>query len=145
MIMNFKKTKQYSPIILRIGLSLVFLWFGFNELFDTATWLSYIPPWTNDLPIGPITLVLINGGIEAVFGILLLLGIFTRFSAGILAIHHLFILVILGYNEIAIRDFGLFAALIAVFLFGKDKWCLDSKVKGKIKNKKLRKVLYLGE
>ena len=37
------------------------------------------------------------------------------------------IIIGLGYNNIAVRDFGLMLITFAIFLGGKDKWCLDYK------------------
>ena len=107
--------------------------------------MKYAPQWAYQTSINPFVVVMLSGIFEVTFGILLLLGIFTRFSAGILGLHLLIIIQSLGYNEIMVRDIGLFMGLVAVFLHGKDKWCLDKKVKNKIKNKKLRTILYLGE
>lgn len=35
--------KQYAPIVLRIGISLVFLWFGIHQLISPETFLDYVP------------------------------------------------------------------------------------------------------
>ena len=68
-----------------------------------------------------------NGTLEIVLGSLLLLGLFTRLCAFILALHLGGIMISLGYNDIAIRDFGLSLATFAVFLHGPDRLCWDVK------------------
>ena len=73
--------------------------------------------------------MLINGIFETIFGFLLLIGLYTRTSSLFLAIHLLTITISLGYNDIAIRDLGLTIATFAIFIHGKDKWCLDNKIK----------------
>lgn len=138
------KYRNYAPIVIRIGLSLVFLWFGLNQIFDGSSFLGWLPQWVHSLPIEPLTLILFNGIFETLFGVLLLIGLFTRISALVLGIHLLGIAVSLGYNDVAIRDFGLAAAVFAIFLHGHDKWSLDRKVKNsRLKHNLLIKSLYL--
>ena len=84
-----EKMRKGAPVVLRIGLSLVLLWF------------------------------------EIIFGTLLLLGIFSRITALLLALHMLHITFTVGYNGIGVRDFGLAMGMIAVFLQGPDVWSLD--------------------
>jgi uncharacterized membrane protein YphA (DoxX/SURF4 family) len=121
-----EKTRTIAPVILRIGLALVFLWFGWQQLSDTALWTGLIPPFYTDLSgLSAVTFVLINGWFEIIFGILLLLGIFTRVTAFLLALHMLHITFTVGYNGVGVRDFGLAMGIISVFLQGPDRWCLE--------------------
>ncbi len=124
--------QSYAPVVLRIGLSFVFLWFGINQLLDPASFLGYMPSWnviSSIVSLLPSTefLIMINGSIEIIFGLLLLVGLFTRVAAVILALHLLGITIGLGYNDIAVRDVGLFFATISVFLYGTTKWSLDER------------------
>ena len=64
---------------------------------------------------------------EVVFGLLLLAGFFTRFVACVLGVHFFLILLGLGYNDIAVRDFSLMLITFSVALGGADQWCLDKK------------------
>lgn len=121
-----EKMRKTSPVVLRIGMSLVFLWFGWQQVSDTALWTSLIPPfYTNLTGMSRETFVLVNGWFEVIFGSLLILGIFTRITAFFLALHMLHIAFTAGYNGIGVRDFGLAMGVIAVFLWGADTWCLD--------------------
>ena len=122
--MNLDKLKIYAPIVLRYAVCFVILWFGINQLINPNYFLGYVPSW---VPLSANLLIMINGIFEVVFGGLLLMGLFTRFSALILSLHMLVIAIGLGYNDIAIRDVGLALAAFAVFLNGKDKWCFDSR------------------
>ena len=116
----------YAPVVLRVGLSLVFLWFGSQQLLHTGAWTGLIPEWTLSLSgLNATTLVHFNGAFEIVFGICLLAGYFTRMSALLLALHLLGIIANVGYTPIGVRDFGLLMATIAVFLYGIDSWCFD--------------------
>ena len=122
-----KKGLKYSPIIMRISIALVFLWFGFNQIFLPEDFLGYLPDFTSSF--NPSLLILLNGCLEVILGIFLILGLFTRLASFILAIHLLGIMFSLGYNEIEVRDFGLMMAAFAIFLHGEDEWCLDIKRK----------------
>lgn len=66
------------------------------------------------LPVG--TLILGNAIFELLFGVALLLGLYTRLVAGILTLHLAHIVTIVGYNAIGVRDFGLTLAMFSVFL-----------------------------
>ena len=139
--------KNYASLVLRVGLALVFLWFGINQLINPTSFLGYMPQWLaphdvqmlhehalqwlHTLPIMQHIIIMGNGIFETVFGLLLLLGLFTRLSAFLLTLHLVGIMVVLGYNDIAVRDFGLAVATFSVFLQGPDEWSLDKKMKTK--------------
>jgi len=125
--MKIEKYKEYSPVVLRISISLVILWFGFTNIFNPQSLIGYLPKFAQSLPIEPLSLLLITGIFEVIFGLLLLIGLFTRLSSFLLFLHLLIIIIGLGYNDIAVRDFGLALATLAIFLHGPDKWCLDRK------------------
>jgi len=61
------------------------------------------------------------------FGVLLLLGIYTRIVSFFLAIHLFVISFSLGFNDLGVRDFGLAIATLVVFFNGVDDFCLDKK------------------
>lgn len=120
--------KRFAPILLRISLSLVFLWFSLNQFFFPEQFISYIPNFiTNLTGLSAITIVLLNALFEFIFGMLLLTGLYVRTSAFLLGIHLIGITFSIGYNQIAIRDFGLALATLSVAMFGNDSWCLDKK------------------
>ena len=123
--------KEYATIVLRISLSLVFLWFGLTGVFNTEQFIGYVPEFAYSLPISVESIVILNGIFEIVLGTLLIIGLFTRIVAFILFLHTLIIMFLLGYNDIAVRDFGLAFATLAIFLNGADKWCLDRRLKKK--------------
>ena len=125
-----EKYKGYAPIVLRISISLLVLWFGLNNIFNTELLIGYLPQYAYNLPIEPLTIMLFTGIFETLFGALLLIGLFTRLSSLLLTIHIFIIAISLGYNDIAIRDYGLALATLVVFLNGPDKYCLDIKRRG---------------
>lgn len=148
-IKNFiGQNKKYSTDIVRIAVSLVFLWFGISQITDPQSFLGYIPTWLYQqepqmmmhgfmqfiqrVPNFVYTLILLNGVFETVFGALLLIGYFTRIVAFLLALHLFGISFSLGYNDIAIRDLGLALATASLIFSGAGELSLDSKFrKGK--------------
>ena len=121
--------KEVAPMVLRIAISLVFLWFGTQQLINTQAWLSFVPDFAiSTSGMSAITLVHFNGVFEVLFGLSLLVGFYTRASALVLGLHLIGISLSLGLSAIAIRDFGLACASISVFLYGMDGICLDYKL-----------------
>ena len=123
--------EEYGPIILRISLSLVFLWFGITSVFDSSALVGYVPEFAYNLPISLESIVILNGIFEIVLGILLITGLFTRVVAVALSLNTLFIMFSLGYNDIAVRDFGIALATLAIAFNGPDNWSLDRKYRNK--------------
>ena len=120
--------KSWAPCVLRIGISLVFLWFGFQQLNNTEMWTGLIRDYaTNISGLSAFTLVTVNGAFEMVFGLILLLGIYTRLAAALLALHMIHIVITVGYSAIGVRDFAITIATITIFLNGMDCCGLDWK------------------
>ncbi|MDO8467918.1 MAG: DoxX family membrane protein [Nanoarchaeota archaeon] len=119
---------ENGKIVLRISLSLVFLWFGINQIYSPTSWTGFVPPFVSSI-ISPGTVVLMNGSLEIILGLFLISGLYVRFSSLVLAVHLFAIALPMGYNAIAIRDFGLAFATLAIFFNGADKFCLDYKNK----------------
>ncbi|MEI6345613.1 MAG: DoxX family protein [bacterium] len=117
----------YAPVVLRVGLSLVFLWFGSQQLLHKASWTSFIPDIVVSLSgLSAVTLVVFNGAFEVVFGLALLAGFYTQLSALILALHMFDIAYVVGYDAIGVRDFGLAVATLAIALNATpDIWSVD--------------------
>jgi uncharacterized membrane protein YphA (DoxX/SURF4 family) len=109
--------------VLRIGLSLVYLWFGINQIADPTSFLGFPPAW---ILLEPAALVFFNGVFETITATLLLFGVFNRVVAGLLGLHMVGIIVAVGYNPVAVRDFGLLVGLIAVMINGSDTYSLWS-------------------
>ena len=126
MLEKLKQLKPWAPVIVRIGISLVYLWFGINQLVNPGAWISWVPDYAVKLAPFPVTtLVLINGGLETILGFFLFLGLWTRIVAGILSLHALHLLSVVGYGAIGTRDFGIMMAIISVFLNGPDVFSFD--------------------
>lgn len=120
------RMRTMAPVLLRWGMAGVFLWFGMQQLLHTASWVGFVPEWVVAVsPLSATDLVHANGVFEIIFGLALLVGFHVRFVSFILAVHMIQITASLGYNAIAIRDFGLAVATFAVFLFGADRFSVD--------------------
>ena len=123
----FIKNKDYSVFIVRIGLALVLLWFGFDEIINSENWFGFIPTWiVSIIPFSLKTFIVINGIFEIIVGSLLLIGFFTRVVAIISAFHLLSIALAVGYNDIAVRDFGLSLMAISLIFSGAGVLSLDN-------------------
>lgn len=119
---NFmKQLPFFAPIVLRLGLAGVFIWFGLSQIFDPNAWVSYIP----DLAIyfigmPAVALVLINGIFEVAMAILLAFGIWVRPVAGLLFLHMCGIVATVGLDSIGVRDIAIATGLLSVTLYGND-------------------------
>ncbi|MEK7183068.1 MAG: DoxX family protein [Patescibacteria group bacterium] len=125
-----QKLDHLVPVVLRLGLAVVFIWFGAHQLIDPSSWTVYIPAFTNNPLISAETIILLNGWVEIVGAALLLAGFWMRPVAFILAIHMLFLAIEMG-GAIGVRDFGLAIACLALALSTPDRWTLDHKLETK--------------
>lgn len=122
--MNIPKT--YSLAVPRVGLSLVYLWFGLEQLKNADAWVGYMPEIVVKYsPVNATTLIHFNGAFEVVFGMALFLGICTRLSALLLGLHLAHISATLGFNSLSVRDFGIVMGNLFVVLYGPDELTVD--------------------
>ncbi|MBI4143212.1 DoxX family membrane protein [Candidatus Uhrbacteria bacterium] len=108
-----------ASLILRIGLGVEFLMFGYGKLVDVGGWIAFIPPWMSPLlPASVGTFLTVIGVAELLLGVLLLIGLWTRVIAVLAALHLVGVLVAVGYNDLAIRDFVALASALALAALG---------------------------
>lgn len=130
------KLQVIAPTVLRIGMSMVILWFSIEQFLHTQAWTAYVPDYAVSMShLSATTLVYFNASFELVFGLLLLFGILTRISALLLSLHLFDIMFVVGYGEIGVRDFGLALALLVVFMNGPDEYCIQGKRKVDLSNR----------
>jgi len=113
--MSLAKYENYSSLVLRVGLGFVFIWFGFSGLTNPEMWTGLVPAWTGFIASAK-TLVLIHGIVEIIGGFLLCTGFRIRLVSAILLLSLLHTLTLLSFGPVFVRDIGLAAALLAVFL-----------------------------
>ena len=145
-----EKNQKYSATIIRVGIAFVLLWFGINQLVNPESFLGYMPHWLyphahdaqmqhehpmqlmHNIPIPSAHAAIMSNGIfETAAGILLLIGLFTRVTAFIAALHLLVIASFLGYNDIAIRDVGMAIMAASLVFSGAGPLSIDGKRKNK--------------
>lgn len=118
---------EWGIFILRIGLSILFLWFGFSQFLDQSIWVSWVPAWATNLTgLEAEMIVLLNGGFEIAFGVLLALGLYTRIAAVLLGLHLAVLVFEIGLSPIGLRDFAIMMATFALALLPSDPYSLDS-------------------
>ena len=104
--------------LLRTVFTVAPILFGLDKFFDILTdWNQYLAPWINDIVPGSATTAMeIVGVVEIAAGILVALA--PRIGAYVVALWLLGIIVNLlslpGYYDVALRDFGLFVAALAL-------------------------------
>lgn len=119
MYMSMRR-EEWGIMILRLGLAVLFLWFGFSQLLDGLNWVSWVPEWAVNLfSIPPAMIVLLNGAFEVVAGALLAFNILTRWVALALGLHLVVIVFDIGLTAIGFRDFAIMMATFALVFFGK--------------------------
>ena len=118
----------YGIAIIRLGMSGVLLWFGAQQLLHSVDWVGYVPPEVVSLTgISAQTITLANGSAEIACGMLLLLGVFTSVVAFVMALHLAAIAYSLGNTAVAIRDWGLTAAMLGLVFTGAGAFGFDRK------------------
>lgn len=101
--------------ILRVGTAITFLWIGILILKTPESWGGLIQPWAQHLLILPLkTVMIVTAILDLAVGVLLLIDWWTWVAGLIGAFHILMVLVVVGINDITVRDIGLFAAALAL-------------------------------
>ncbi len=119
--MTHKQLTLYSPVVLRLGLVAVVIWFGVSQLMNSAQWVGVVPVWAKSLSgMSALSIIRFNGCFEILTGALLAIGLWTRWVALALAVHLFIIATGFGISPIGVRDFGLSVSLLAVAMFGSD-------------------------
>lgn len=119
--------KRAAPIVVRLGIAAVVMWFGASEILHPSQWVSFIPTWASTLTgISALTLVTVNAIAEIVLSFMLAFGIWTRLAGGLLFLHMVLIIIDVGLSAIGVRDVGLAFALLSIFLQGSDDATLSA-------------------
>ena len=132
---------RYAPLMLRLSLAIVFLWFGVDKFVNPGYWSHQLPDTikviagiTEESEYGFIHLI---GVFEILVGSVLASGIFTRYVAVVASVFIFSIVVTTGLNPATVRDIGLLA--ISVYLVSTS----DAKIEWKSYLKRGRGLLAL--
>lgn len=130
-----KFNPETGKIILRVSLSLLFLWFGISQIYSPNNWIGFVPNFVIHI-IPANSIVLLNGSFEILFGLMMLTGFYLRFSSFLMGIHLLVIAFAMGFSSIAVRDYAITLATISLVFFGPDKFCIDERLNKKKEEKR---------
>lgn len=116
-----KKFAVKYPLVMRAFLGFVLLWFGVNELLDPRYWSGYVPPIVLQFfPFSVNVFVQAHGIVLSLLGLALFFKIYVRLTGFITMAVLLSIIsgliVTDGFNEIVVRDIGLFGLALAMWL-----------------------------
>lgn len=123
-------SKTLFPFFPRVSLGLFLLYIGIMKFIEPASWLIWVNNITAVL-ITPVDLTLfIIATIEVVFGLLLVLGLFTRFIAFLSAVLVLSYVTLFifnyGFNEFLAQNLVIFAIALSLSFKHDDSWSLDN-------------------
>lgn len=113
--MTCERLQSLAPIVLRIGIGFVFLYFGWSGVTQPDMWAGMVPEWTNAIAT-PETLVRIHGVFELVGGLLLIAGLWIGIVSGLLFLNLLHTVFLLTSGPIIVRDIGILTGLLSLFL-----------------------------
>jgi len=112
-------------MLLKIGISAVFLWFGVHEFINPEYWIStWIPHWMpgflDTFGLTPINFIYIIGIFQILVALSFLTGVGVRLFAllaSLFVITTFFIFGFNGFNEMIVRSLGLLGGLLAILFW----------------------------
>ena len=122
------KHQDLSFLILRIGLSIIFLYFGIWALKDpsgqAAIWLNPKMEAIITSMVSPKTFMLFLGVAQVAVAAGCMLGIYARVASAGAVLLLAGIIVNLGFNDIALRDFAILTGHLFLVINGGGKYVL---------------------
>jgi uncharacterized membrane protein YphA (DoxX/SURF4 family) len=115
-----EKLSPWTPLILRLVIAYVFIWFGWSCVSDPASWSGLVPDWTHIFGSAE-TLVLIHGVVEIICAILLIVGFKLRWVSAILFLILLDTVIILGSGPAMARDIGLLGGIATIWFWNSEQ------------------------
>ncbi len=124
-----ERHRDWSTFIVRVGIGFVFLWFGIDKFVHVSNWTGWVPQWMESLiPMSLITFMCVQGVVESLIGLLLIIGYQVRIASLIAVITLLGIelaMVGTGQTEMMLRDGAILAASLSLVFTGSDKRSVD--------------------
>lgn len=100
--------------LLRVAIGGILLWFGALAVLDPAGQFFWLAPWIQSLPLMGYWFVLLFGLSQVLVGLALIVGLYPRWAALVAATMLAGIIINLGFQEIAMRDFVILCASLVV-------------------------------
>jgi uncharacterized membrane protein YphA (DoxX/SURF4 family) len=110
--MNLNNYNKYSPLILRVFLGLTILFWGYEKLTLEKLVKSYTMDYENFMIFDVNAFLTVAGWLQVLIALMLILGIFTRFGALLVALMGLITIIIPGF--IILKDVPHFAYAFAL-------------------------------
>jgi len=112
-----KRNEDLLITVLRFAAGAVFLWFGIDKWIHPLIWFGYVPDFVWPLlPIDATLFMILQGIVEVVIGLLLVLGRFVRLASAAAVAFLIALFILYGANEITIRDNSLIGLYLALFI-----------------------------
>lgn len=113
---------RYSNVFLRLGLAVVFIWFGVDKFLNPQYWLSaWIPQGAltiaSKFGLGGTDIVYSSGVLELLVGASVLSNIFIKIFSVLALIFLATVLFAFGISEVLVRDIGLMGGLLALLFW----------------------------
>ena len=119
-------SSYFSIFLIRVSIGLIFFWFGLDKLIHPLLWLGWIPKTIiNLIPFSGNTFIYILGVVELVLGVLLIVGFLVRIVALFTALNLIGVIVSIGFNDIAVRDFGLLIMAVSLAISKNHIYSID--------------------
>ncbi len=127
------RLQPYAPLMLRLGLGLVFLWSGFSKLVtlpgalgvctNRAEAIDFVSTlyW---VPFDPEIFVRLQSVLEIGLGLMLVAGLWLEFAAGAVTVLLLLFFGLFNFNVVW-KNLGLVAAAGALWVLPPDRFTLD--------------------
>lgn len=120
--------KDFSLLVLRLGISLIFLYFGILALKDPAgqgeIWLNQSMKDIITTLVSVKVFMTLLGLAQITVAVLTILGVYIRYTSLAAAALLLGIIINLGFNDIALRDFAILTAYLFLSVNGGGKYVL---------------------
>src|SRR5690606_29431057 len=107
---------ELMAVVLRFAVGASFLWFGVDKWVHPEAWISYFPNWLLNTRNSGETWLQIGGAFEFALGIFLVAGAKLRTVSAMGGIYLAAVAVILGANEVTVRDTAIIGGLLALFI-----------------------------
>jgi uncharacterized membrane protein len=111
--------KSLAVHILAAGLGFVFIMFGIWKFTDPLIWKSFMPRWIDGfLSLDVYNWLSFIGTIELLLGVAVIIPVrkVRRVATALIAIHLVAVIVMVGWNDVGVRDIGLFLSSVALLL-----------------------------